>query len=116
MVLSTGMEKSRNTVGCTLGDEAVYLRLALFLIVANLQDNIDWNSEDGVRSWKKKETGFNTSGSKNRECSNNLGHNSLVIIKGRYWGDCGPVQKQLDMFSVMLCPTFCTVRVMVVSM
>lgn len=41
MVLSTGMGKSRNTVGLTLGDEAVYLRLALFLIVANLQDNIE---------------------------------------------------------------------------
>lgn len=41
MVLSTGMEKSRNTVGLTLGDEAVYFRLALFLIVANLQDNIE---------------------------------------------------------------------------
>lgn len=41
MVLSTGMENSRNTVGLTLGDEAVYLRLALFVIVANLQDNIE---------------------------------------------------------------------------
>lgn len=54
MVLSTGMEKSRNTVGFTLGDEAAYLRLALFLIVANLQDNIDWNCEDGREVGRRK--------------------------------------------------------------
>lgn len=61
MVLSIGMEKSRKTVNLTLGDEAVCLRLALFLKVANLQDNIGWNIEEGVRSWKKKETSFNMS-------------------------------------------------------
>lgn len=56
MVLTSGIEKEEKTVRLTPGDEAVYMRLAL-----NLQDNIGWNIEEGVRSWKKKETSFNTS-------------------------------------------------------